>query len=176
MLTSAAAAPPHAQPRTVAQLAVEYEGVSFAYSSPDGSPRAVLQNVSLSVRAGERLGILGPNGGGKSTLLKLTLGLLRPQDGRIRVFGLSPDEARRRRQIGYVPQRIESELAFPLSVRQVVQMGISLAASPWSFSGSAGRAAAHEALDLVGAASLADRSIGKLSGGQLQRVMIARAL
>src|SRR3954467_14479445 len=136
-----------------AQLAGEYQGVSFSYGA-----RAALERITLSVRAGERLGILGPNGGGKSTLLKLTLGLLRPQDGRIRVFGLSPDEARRRRQIGYVPQRIESELAFPLSVRQVVQMGISLAASPWSFSGSAGRAAAHEALDLVGAASLADRS------------------
>src|SRR3954471_17646962 len=85
-----------------AQLAVEYQGVSFSYGA-----RAALERITLSVGAGERLGILGPNGGGKSTLLKLTLGLLRCYGGAIRVFGLPPEEARRRRLIGYVPQRIE---------------------------------------------------------------------
>src|SRR5690242_17698663 len=111
--------------------AVQYEGVSFAYTrsrlggggsngteSNGAGSRAALENISLVVRQGERLGILGPNGGGKSTLLKLTLGLVRGYTGKIRVFGVSPEEARRRRLIGYVPQKIEAELAFPLNVRQ----------------------------------------------------------
>jgi len=151
--------------------AIQYQGVTFVYpraAGGTGSPRAAIENITLDVRAGERLGILGPNGGGKSTLLKLTLGLLRGYSGSIRVFGVSPEEARRRRLIGYVPQRVEAELAFPLSVRQVVQM----AAAP----GAAGRKDVDEALALVGASDLAERAIGKLSGGQLQRVMIARAL
>jgi zinc transport system ATP-binding protein len=176
MPTVSAPALPAPQTPVDARLAVEYESVSFAYGGPDGSSRAVLQNITLAVRTGERLGILGPNGGGKSTLLKLTLGLLRPHAGSVRVFGVPPEEARRRRLIGYVPQRIEAELAFPFSVRQVAQMGVALSASPMARLPREVRAAADEALELVGAASLADRPIGKLSGGQLQRVMIARAL
>src|SRR3954463_1260309 len=109
-----------------AQLAVEYQGVSFSYGA-----RAALERITLSVGAGERLGILGPNGGGKSTLLKLTLGLLRGHTGDIRVFGQTPDEARRLGFIGYVPQKIEAELAFPLSVRQVVSMSAAAGISPW---------------------------------------------
>ena len=153
-----------------ASPAIQYEGVTFAYPGRgDGAPRRpAIENITLSVRPGERLGILGPNGGGKSTLLKLTLGLLRGYSGAIRVFGVSPEQARGRRLIGYVPQRVESELAFPLSVRQVVHMAAA--------SGSAGRKDVEESLALVGASDLADRPIGKLSGGQLQRVMIARAL
>jgi zinc transport system ATP-binding protein len=159
------------------QPAVVYERVSFSYPGPAGSPRRpALDNISLSVRQGERLGILGPNGGGKSTLLKLTLGLLSGYAGRISVFGLTPEEARRTRLIGYVPQRIEAELAFPLSVRQVVTMSAALGRSPWRGLPPEARAAVDRALELVGATDLAERPIGRLSGGQLQRVMIARAL
>ncbi len=153
-------------------LAIQYEGVTFAYprAGGNGGPRTAIEGITLGVRIGERLGILGPNGGGKSTLLKLTLGLLRGNSGSIRVFGVSPDEARRRRLIGYVPQKVESELAFPLSVRQVVQMAAAAAAPAEQ------RRTVDESLALVGASDLADKPIGKLSGGQLQRVMIARAL
>src|SRR5262245_24515001 len=98
--------------------AVEYDRVSFGYATGNGAMRngdgdavnagaagLVLQSISLRVNQGERLGILGPNGGGKSTLLKLTLGLLKGYGGRISVMGMSPDQARRARVIGYVPQR-----------------------------------------------------------------------
>jgi zinc transport system ATP-binding protein len=157
--------------------AVAYTGISYAYPAPAGSPaRPALEDVTLSVRPGERLGILGPNGGGKSTLLKLTLGLLRAQTGSISIFGLSPAEARSRRLIGYVPQRIEAELAFPISVRQAVRMSAALGRSPWRRLPAAVHERVEQALHMVGVGQLADRPVGKLSGGQLQRVMIARAL
>ncbi len=160
-------------------LALRYESVSFAYpggGSGASAGRPVLENITLDVREGERLGILGPNGGGKSTLLKLTLGLLRGHTGTIRVFGLDPNQARRQRLIGYVPQKIEAELAFPISVRQAVGMSASLGLSPWRRAPGSVRESVAEALELVGATPLAESPIGKLSGGQLQRVMIARAL
>jgi zinc transport system ATP-binding protein len=169
-------------PPAGAALAVEYGGVSFSYPVPPGARGGergggpILQNITLSVRAGERLGVLGPNGGGKSTLLKLTLGLLRGYTGTIRVLGLSPDEARRQGLIGYVPQRVEAELAFPLSVRQVVELSAARTLPPWKSLPPEGRQRVDEVLELVGASSLAERPIGKLSGGQLQRAMIARAL
>jgi zinc transport system ATP-binding protein len=165
--------PTHANGSSEAPLAVRYERVSFTYP---GAQRAALENVSLSVRQGERLGILGPNGGGKSTLLKLTLGLLSGNAGSISVFGQSPEQARRQRLIGYVPQKIEAELAFPISARQTVEMSAGLGLGPLARIGGELRRTVQESLELVGAADLAERPIGKLSGGQLQRVMIARAL
>jgi zinc transport system ATP-binding protein len=172
-LPAPAAAAPRAELSAPSNAAVEYRGVSFSYPGAEGG-RPVLQNITLSVNSGERLGILGPNGGGKSTLLKLTLGLLRGCSGTIRIFGESPEEARRRRLIGYVPQKIEAELAFPLSARQVVGMSASLNGGEGSRGGR--RALVMESLALVGAETLAERPVGQLSGGQLQRVMIARAL
>src|SRR6185436_15428441 len=102
-----------------------------SYPQQDGRARPALEKISLTVSEGERLGVLGPNGGGKSTLLKLTLGLLGGYSGEIRVFGVSPEEARRRRMIGYVPQRNSAELRFPLTARQVVQMGATLGLAAW---------------------------------------------
>ena len=161
--------------------AVDYRHVSFTYPTRgwDGRPvedAPALQDITLSVRQGERLGVLGPNGGGKSTLLKLTLGLLKGHGGEIRVLGLDPEAARRRRLIGYVPQRNEAELRFPLSVRQVVSMAPGVGLKPWEFFDVRGRGAIEHAMESVGVASLGGRAIGELSGGQLQRVMIARAL
>ncbi|MDX2017766.1 MAG: ATP-binding cassette domain-containing protein [Planctomycetota bacterium] len=156
--------------------AVEYEGVSFAYSeSGTGATRLALENISLCVHAGERLGILGPNGGGKSTLLKLTLGLLHGT-GTVRVFGRSPAEARRAGLIGFVAQRSEAESAFPLSVAQVVEMGATVGLSPFASPSSETKAAIAEALRVTGADEFAAKPIGALSGGQFQRAMIARAL
>jgi len=148
--------------------------VSFAYNGSERRP--VLENVSLTVRHGERLGILGPNGGGKSTLLKLTLGLLRGHTGTILVGGVDPVEAQRRRLMGYVPQRVEAELAFPISVRQVVSLAAAIGVPAWRRDGADSRARAEECLRLVGADEFAQRPVGRLSGGQLQRVLIARAI
>jgi zinc transport system ATP-binding protein len=159
--------------------AVEYRGVTFRYPSADiaqPSPRPAVEAITFNVRIGECLGILGPNGGGKSTLVKLTLGLLSGAAGDIRVFGHAPERARGDGLIGYVSQRMGAELAFPVSVRQVVEMAASRSVAPWKGLPRDRQLLVDHSIELVGMAELADRPIGKLSGGQLQRVMIARAL
>ncbi|MBX3410363.1 MAG: metal ABC transporter ATP-binding protein [Phycisphaeraceae bacterium] len=156
----------------MSEPAVNFENVSFTYP---GAEFPALEHVTLRVEQGERLGVLGPNGGGKSTLLKLALGLLSLQSGRVTLFGLTPQEARRLGMIGYVPQRAELELAMPLSVRQVVEVAATWRRAPWSRAADA-RERVREALLLAGAEELKEKAVGELSGGQLQRVLIARAL
>lgn len=179
MTPSPATTPLPAAPPTPASspptAAVEYAGVTFTYP---GAEAPALERVSLSVEAGERLGILGPNGGGKSTLLKLTLGLLplQPGGGTIRIFGRTPVQARAEGLIGYVPQRAEPELALPLSVRQMVTLGAAWRLPAWRAVPRETRERVAHLIHLVGADDYADRPVGKLSGGQLQRAMIARAL
>lgn len=158
---------------SAAPPAIDIAGVHFAYGEVP-----VLEDVTLSVAPGEFLGIVGPNAGGKSTLLKLILGLLKPSAGRIRVLGEPPRRARRR--IGYVPQYPGFARDFPISVEDVVLMGrfglrsgLGGRLGPWA---RADRAAASAALDEVEALDLRRRQIGTLSGGQLQRVLLARAL
>lgn len=148
---------------------IEIRDVSFAYGSIP-----VLQGVSLYVQAGEFLGIVGPNAGGKSTLLKLILGLLEPQAGTIRVLGKKPQHARK--AIGYVPQYPGFARDFPVNVEQVVLMGRLGKGRMFGVYNAADRQAAHRALTEVEADNLAQRPIGALSGGQLQRVLLARAL
>lgn len=155
------------------EAAVEFEGVTFAY--PGGVGRA-LEGVSLRVESGEMLAIVGPNGGGKSTLLKIMLGLLHGYQGRAQVFGGSPDEARKRGLIGYVPQRSGAQLDFPISARQAVLMSATARLSGWRTTPRQAREAVEDSLRRVGAMEYADRPVGTLSGGQLQRVFIARAL
>jgi zinc transport system ATP-binding protein len=152
---------------------VEYRAVSYRYP---GAPATAIENVSLRVEQGERLGILGPNGAGKSTLLKLTLGLLPIQSGEIKVLGRSPEQARREGLVGYLPQRAECELRFPLSVRQVVALGSAWRTPAWRGLSRAEQQTVDHCLELVGVKDLSERPIGRLSGGQLQRVLIARAL
>lgn len=154
--------------------AVSYRDVTFSYARGEGTP--AVERISLEVPAGQRLGVLGPNGGGKSTLLKLTLGLLRGYSGTIKVFGEAPEVARKHRWIGYVPQRNEAVLEFPISVRQAASMSAGLAISPWKSASSSTRKEVDEALALVGMMDHAERPVGSLSGGQLQRTMIARAV
>ena len=148
---------------------IEISGLSFGY---DGDTPA-LHDVTLSLAAGESACIIGPNGGGKTTLLKLLLGLLEPQSGTIRVFGLPPKEARSR--IGYMPQYHQLDAAFPISVMEVVLQG-TLTRRSWGFFGREARRIAEAALAEMGIAELARRSFAALSGGQRQRVLIARAL
>ncbi len=156
----------------VIESAIEVRGVRFAYPGVG----AVLDGVSLDVRAGERLGVLGPNGGGKSTLLKIILGLIKPAAGSVEVLGEEPVRARRAGLVGYLAQKVTADLHFPLSVRQVVAMPASLDTRWWRGETRRARDAAMGALALVGSEALAERPIAALSGGQLQRVMIARAI
>lgn len=155
-------------PTSTAQVAVAYRGVTFSYPRAGiGEPAALrpaLQNVTLDVHAGERLGILGPNGGGKSTLLKLTLGLLTGYSGEISIFGMTPEESRRRAIVGYVPQRPQVELGFPVNVREVVAMAACVNVPAWRSPSGDQRRAVDEAISVVGAAEFADRPVGKISG------------
>lgn len=156
---------------------IRYQGVSFAYATAEGRTSALaLDRVSFEVGAGESLGILGPNGGGKSTLLKLTLGLLPMQHGQIDVLGRSPRQAVRERLVGYVPQRQEIEWNTPLNVAEVVSLAAMVGLSPWHRLSADQRQHIDRMLDMTGLTSLRARPIGTLSGGQLQRAMIARAL
>ncbi len=134
----------------------------------------MLEHVEFTVEKGEFLGIVGPNGGGKTTLLKLILGLLEPASGRISVLGGPP--ARAREAIGYVPQFATLVRDFPITVRDTVLLG-RLGKTRW-LGGYRGidRAVAYEAMTQTRILDLADRPIASLSGGQLQRALIARAL
>lgn len=137
----------------------------------------VLKNVSLNIEAGEFLGLIGPNGGGKTTLLKVILGLVKSDEGRVEVFGASPEKlGRKRHLIGYLPQRSLIDWEFPTSVTDVVMMGrygqIGVLRQPTPED----KEIVLQALERVGMADLAHHQIGELSGGQQQRVFIARAL
>lgn len=148
---------------------IQVEDVSFSYGDA-----VVLEHVSLNIEPGEFVGLVGPNAGGKSTLLKLVLGLLAPQAGRISVLGRPPRRAAR--HIGYVPQFPSFARDFPISVEQVVLMGRLGIGPIMGRYRKADRIAAARALDEVEMSDLAKRPIGRLSGGQLQRVLLARAL
>lgn len=145
------------------------DGVGFSFR---GQP--VLEDVSLRIEAGEYLAILGPNGGGKTTLLKLMLGLLEPERGSVSVLGGRPSRAWG--DVGYVPQRFAFDLEFPIRVLDVVLMGRLRARRLWRRFSSEDRDLAARSLETVGMRDLAHRPIGRLSGGELQRVLIARAL
>lgn len=148
-------------------------GVCFRYP---GAKADALQEVTIEVRHGERLGVLGPNGGGKSTLLKLVLGLLEPRDGTVEVCGRPPAEARGAGLIGYLPQKVDAGLDWPLTVRQVVMMPSMLGLKPWQRASAETNETVERAIDLVGMQPHAGTPIGQLSGGQVQRAMIARAV
>ncbi|HVH07128.1 MAG TPA: ATP-binding cassette domain-containing protein [Myxococcota bacterium] len=153
----------------MSEPAFELEDVWFAYGEVP-----VLEGVSLAVEPNDYLAVLGPNGSGKTTLVKLLLGLLRPARGRVQVLGTDPVRARGR--VGYVPQRTSFDLDFPIRVADVVRMGRLSRAGLGRRLGAADRAAVDRALATVELTALANRPIGALSGGQLQRVLIARAL
>lgn len=152
-------------------LTAELERVTFSYQ---GAAAPALEDASLRIEAEDFLGVIGPNGGGKTTLLKILLGLLEPQQGSVKVFGKPPAKVRER--IGYVPQHASIDPSVPATALDVVLMG-RLRLSSWGATfGRAHTSAAEEALALTGTLDLARRPIAELSGGQRQRVLIARAL
>jgi len=146
--------------------------VSYAYDH-----KLALSGITLHVKQGSTLGIIGPNGGGKSTLLKLMLGVLRPNTGSITILDKSPREAcSTGNLVGYVPQRHNIDWSFPITVKQVVQLGLISKKRRFRWFNHTHQLSTTEALTAVNMAQLADQPIGGLSGGQQQRVFIARAL
>ncbi|WP_243228522.1 metal ABC transporter ATP-binding protein [Microbacterium sp. CIAB417] len=135
-----------------------------------------LENVSLEVSPGRVTGLIGMNGSGKSTLFKTILGLVRPERGTVALSGSDPTSARRRGLVGYVPQSEEVDWSFPVSVRDVVMMGRYGHQGPMRRARASDRAAVDEALERVELADLADRQIGRLSGGQRKRAFVARGI
>jgi zinc transport system ATP-binding protein len=149
--------------------AIDVEGVEFSYGS---SP--VLEDVEIAIPEGDFACAVGPNGGGKTTLLKIILGLLHPDKGRVQVFGGSPEV--NRPHIGYIPQRHRLDPHFPANALDVVLMGrlgVSTSFGPY---GRRDKDLASSALDEVGLYPLRHRAFSELSGGQQQRALIARAL
>jgi ABC-type Mn2+/Zn2+ transport system ATPase subunit len=145
----------------VTDTVLSVEGIAAGYG---GAP--VFEGLTFDLERGERLAVLGPNGGGKTTLFRLLLGELEPAAGRIVAKG----------DFGYVPQTERSRLDFPVSALDVALMG-SLSRLPWwQRPGREERARARGALNRVGLLALADARFGDLSGGQRQRVLVARAL
>lgn len=149
---------------------IELKSVWFSYN---GSP--ALENVNLSVEQRDFLSVVGPNGGGKTTMLRLILGLIKPSRGEVRVFGVSPVKARPR--IGYMPQNTSLDPLFPVSVMDVVLMGrLGTGGGHCGFFRKEDREAAEDSLKKVELFDVRHRPFSELSGGQSQRVLIARAL
>lgn len=148
---------------------IEIKNVSFAYDK-----QLILENINLSIDSKEFVGIVGPNGGGKTTLLKLMLGLLFPNKGTIEVLGKTPETARK--LIGYVPQYSEMDKNFPISVYEVVSQGLCGSGSLFPWFSKKNSLDVLETLERLQIKELAQTSFGELSGGQKQRCMIARAL
>ena len=148
---------------------IEVEGLWAGYDHED-----VLEDVNLTVAPLDFVGLIGPNGGGKTTLIRVLLGLLSPTRGRVRIMGKPVAEGRR--HVGYVPQQVDFDRDFPIRMWDVVRMGrLGERRLLQRFTAEDDEAVA-EALDRVALLPLRDRPIGKLSSGQRQRVYIARAL
>ncbi len=134
----------------------------------------VLESINLSIESNDFLGIIGPNGGGKTTLLKVILGLIKPSRGRVTVLGMSPE--RGRKYIGYISQVNLFDHDFPISVLEVVLMGRYNKSGLFQRYSEEDRKTAIAALKTVEMLGYKDRQVGKLSGGEQQRIFIARAL
>lgn len=159
-----AAAVSGAQALEIAQLSVAYPG----------GDRLALQAVDLHVPVGQRVALVGANGSGKSTLLKAVAGLLRPQSGAIRIYGLPVGACHHR--VAYLPQRSEVDWRFPVSVERLVLAGRYVHLGWLRRPARADHRLVAAVLDRLGLAELAGRQISALSGGQQQRALLARAL
>lgn len=141
--------------------AIEVKNLSFGYSRS-----TIIENTSFSIPEGDLLALIGPNGGGKTTLLKLLLGLLKPATGIVQIFG--ENVPCRKIPVGYVPQNTNANLEFPITVTQCVATGF--------VKGKVNLSELKQLLEKVGVQDFADKRLGELSGGERQKVLIARAL
>jgi len=148
------------------EIAIKFDSVFFSY---DKAP--VLENISFHIHLGEFVALIGPNGSGKTTILKLLLGLEKPAAGKVELFGGRAGEASGRS--GYVPQQPPADQHFPVAVRDVVRMGLLRPARGYA---AGYRTAVAAALKQAGIEELAARPYSALSGGQRRRVLVARAL
>ncbi len=148
---------------------IQLQGVNFFYGN-----NPVLEGVDLEVSRGEFIAVLGPNGGGKTTLIKLILGLLYPNSGKVSIFGREPKRVVHR--IGYLPQHIEIKEDIPVTVLEIVLMGLVRSGKFGWFYSNKDRELAFNALEKVEMKKYSNCNITSLSGGQKQRVYIARAL
>lgn len=156
---------------TETRTCIEVKDVSFSYN---GNP--ILQDISFTVEEGEYLGIIGPNGGGKTTLFKVILGLLRPQTGEVRIYGEPLEGFKKKHLIGYVPQRSISDYYFPATIEEVVRSGRTARLGLFRRFSKDDLSAVKRVMEITDVAKLKDRLIGQVSGGERQRVFIARAL
>lgn len=148
---------------------IEIKDVSFSYGN-----EKVLENVNLSLEGGDFLGLIGPNGGGKTTLILLILGVLVPAHGSIQLLGKEPKETRKK--AGYIPQEVSSNITFPISVLEVVLMGLSSKRGMFRRYTKEDKERALAVIEGLHLTGLVERHIGELSGGQRQKVLLARAL
>lgn len=148
-------------------VAIRFSGVNFSHGEVE-----VLKEASFHVHEGEFVALVGANGSGKTTILRLAMGLANPASGSIEIFGKSPVQARG--LVGYVPQHMHFDQAFPISVEEVVRMGRLAGFGAACRAGSCPDVDA--ALELAGVADLRNRPYSALSGGQRRRVLVARAL
>ncbi len=163
---------PHHERHSDSALAIEARHLGFSY----GAHKA-LENVTFAIPRGSYVGIVGPNGGGKTTLLRIILGLLRPTAGTVLIGGRNPAQARKSGTIGYVPQRIvQADVPFPATVEEIVRSGRTPRVGIGRRFGKPDDDAVREAMRQVGIETLAHRLIGTLSGGERQKAFIARAL
>ncbi|MDR0994212.1 MAG: metal ABC transporter ATP-binding protein [Verrucomicrobiota bacterium] len=154
------------------EVIVQAKGLTAGYGL-----QPAIRDVSFSIRQGDYIGIVGPNGSGKTTLLRTLLGLLSPRKGSIDLFGMSLVDFRDWRRIGYLPQAAQLPFRrFPADVREVVASGRSAGLRFPKRLKTADRAAVDRVLHQVGLQDMARRMIGELSGGQFQRICLARAL
>jgi zinc transport system ATP-binding protein len=151
---------------------IEVNNVSFSYGGT-----SVLENLSFNIKKGEYLGIIGPNGGGKTTLLKIILGLLHPTEGSVMLFGKDRHDFKEKYRIGYVPQRVaQADKNFPATVFEVVRSGRVPRLGFFLGFKKNDIDVVERAMETAGISRYRDTLIGNLSGGERQRVFIARAL
>lgn len=152
--------------------AIECQSVSFGYGG-----QSVLTDVSFTIGKGDYVAIVGPNGGGKTTLLKLITGILTPTSGTVRILGQESGTQSAQARIGYVPQRIGSgDRTFPATVEEIVRSGLPARRSMFGLASREENVAVEHAITLAGIRPLQRRMLSELSGGESQKVFIARAL
>lgn len=159
------------QPVDHSHTIIELNKVCFSYNTEE-----VIKDVSLQIHKGDYVGIVGPNGGGKTTLLKLMLDILKPSGGTIKLFGAGIEEFKDWSKIGYVPQKTYTGINLPVTVKEMVEMGRYGKRGLFRFLNKEDERISLKALKHVDMLEYKNRQISDLSGGQQQRVYIARAL